>query len=51
MGELHLEIAIESRLRKGMKAQFTTGPIAIAYQESLILSSGEVLKKEPHDRS
>ena len=45
MGELHLEIAIESRLRKGMKAQFTTGPIAIAYQESLILSSGEVLKK------
>lgn len=45
MGELHLEIAVESRLRKGMKAQFTTGPIAIAYLESLDLADGEIIKR------
>lgn len=45
MGELHLEIAVGSRLRKGMKAQFTTGPIAIAYLESLEFSDGEIMKR------
>ena len=45
MGELHLEIAVESRLRKVMKAQFTTGPIAIAYLESLEFFEGEIMKR------
>lgn len=40
MGELHLEI-VESRLRREMKAKFTTGPIAIAFQERLIFSQEE----------
>lgn len=49
MGELHLEI-IESRLSKEMKAQFNTGPIAIAYQEAFVEVFGEFKKLLDLDR-
>lgn len=49
MGELHLEI-IESRLKKEMKAKFTTGPIAIAFQESLELNDLGIEKYFEIDR-
>ena len=38
MGELHLEIVM-SRLRKEMKARFATGPIEIAFHESIVFDS------------
>ena len=49
MGELHLEI-LESRLRKEMKAQFSTGTVTIAFQEALIEGFGEFIKAFEVDR-
>lgn len=49
MGELHLEI-LESRLRKEMKAKFSTGPIAIALRESFVEGFGEFEMEHLLDR-